>query len=281
MLLVAIAGISLGWMAWKVDRARSQRAVVAQLSKMNVEIIYDYQIEAMTSGRGNSAPPGPKWLNDLLGKEYFAEVYSVTVYDPQVTDETIALIARLPEVAVVHFNSFKPATPTNEGTGITDGGFIHFAGMHNLEDVCVSSDRITGSGLVHLTGLTRLKKLLVHGWATDASLKHISKLDRLEFLGASEVAQITDSGLAHIAQLHNLRFLHLGRDKPFSRFRQDFTMPNYMKITDEGLVNLYGLKNLEFLCLDAEVTQEGIEKLRKALPKCRVEWNYEGPNDPR
>ena len=258
LLLVVVIAIPMGW---KVNRARNQRVVVAELQTMHAEIVYDYQIVKVKGGwdYGNLPPPGPIWLTDLLGKEYFFDVYSVGVWGPYVTDETLALIAKLPEVADVSIGGQNR---------ITDGGLAHFAGMHNLEEVMLFSDRITGTGLVKVTGLKRLTKLGASGWITDASLAHISKLERLEVLWLYEAAQITDKGLAHIAKLTKLRSLVIGGGRD-----------DLMKVTEKGLANLYGLKNLEFLFLNtAEVTQAGIDKLQKALPNCQIKWNPKGSN---
>ena len=263
MLLVVVIAIPLGW---KVNRARNQRVVVAELQKLTVtDIAYDYQFVAMKNGRGKSLPPGPGWLIDLLGEEYFVEVVQIAVDDPQVTDETIALIARLPKIERVTLKSDR----------ITDGGLVHFAGMHNLEVVTLYSNRITGAGLVHLAELKRLKWLDVWGWATDDSLEHISTLKRLENLHVIEPSQVTDRGLANVAKLTNLQSLHLGNDP-----RNTAGLQDYIKITDAGLGNLYGLKNLVSLRLNTtQVTQTGIDKLQKALPNCKIEWNPMRPND--
>ena len=269
MVFVALAGIPLGWVGWKVDRARNQRLVVAELQKLHALFQYDYQIitkNGVQSYRNLAQPPGPEWLTAFLGKEYFVDLYSVTVGGLQVNDETLALIARLPEVEILKF------TPV---TGITDTGLVHLAGMHKLEVIALSSDHITGAGLVHLAKLNRLKWLDVSGWATDASLEHISTLKHLEVLHVFKESQITDRGLANVAKLTNLQSLHFGSDGKYSAILQD-----YMKITDEGLIHLYGLKNLESLSLNTmHVTQAGIDNLQKALPNCKIEWNPTGSID--
>ena len=264
MLLVALAGIPMGWVGWKINRARNQGAVVAELQKMNAKFLYDYQVVRKNGdlAYGHLQPPGPKWLFDLLGKEYFIEVSQVTIIGQQATDETIALIAKLPGVLRVNLSTRR---------GITDSGLIHFAGMHNLEVVNLDSDRITGTGMVHLEGLRRLKSLGASGWITDASLEYISRLERLEVLNIADVAQITDIGLAHIAKLHNLKSLRLGSNGPYSASHRDG-----MRITDAGLVNLYGLKNLEVLILNAQATRTGMDKLRKALPNCQTRCYLNG-----
>ena len=196
MLLVAIVSIPLGWVGWKINRARNQRAVVAELKKLYADITYDNTL-VFATGRHAANPQGPKWLIRLLGEDYFVEVRGVT-YDgsqvsdddgSEITDETLSLIARLPEVL----------------------------------DVVIC----TGTG------------------------------------------QITDKGLAHIAKIRKLKFLRLGNHDQVSNRLQDS-----MKITDEGLVHLYGQRKLNYLSLNSlHVTQSGIDKLRKALPNCKIQWN--------
>ena len=271
LLLVVVIAIPL---AWKVNRARNQRAVVAELRKLNAQIDYYhgyehyYEMEATKGVQRFVPPPGGKWLHDLLGREYFVEVIQVTVDGPQVTDDTLALIAKLPYVKYVSLNS---------ATGITDIGLAHLARMHNLEGVTLFSNRITDTGVVHLTGLTQLKILWAGGWITDSSLEHISKLEGLERLKIDGATRITDRGLAQIAKLDNLQRLHLGGGAKSSANPQDYT-----RITDGGLVTLYGLKNLEFLSLNTtEVSQAGIDKLKESLPNCKIEWNHKDPSDKR
>ena len=264
LLLVVVIAIP---MAWKVNRARNQRIVVAELEKLNAEIYYDYQSVPTARGRAILQPPGPNWLIDLFGKEYFVEVVKVAVDNPHVNSETIALISRLPEITEVDFGS---------NTRITDSGLANLVGMDNLKRVCLDSDRITGAGLIHLNGLKRFSELWASGWITDASLEHISKLERLEVLNIAEAAQITDRGLAQIAKLTNLRYLVID-----SSSWEDYGKRDYMKVTEEGLAHLYGLKSLETLSISGiRGTQAGIDKLRKALPHCGdVRWNVKGEYD--
>ncbi len=251
LLLVVVVAIPLGW---KVNRARNQVQVVAELEKLNAWFKYDYEIR--------KTEPGPKWLIDRLGKEYFVEVIQVTVGGPQVSDETISRIARLPKLEYVNL---RPSSK------ITDKGLVHFAGMHGLQGVDLFSDGISGAGLVNLTGLERLKSLSISGWATDASLGHVATLSRLESLWLHEAVEVTDEGIAQIANLTNLRGLRLG-----GRW-DDSGIQDSMKITDQGLETLYGLENLEFFHLDTvNVTQAGIDKLGETLPNCEIEWNSKG-----
>jgi hypothetical protein len=98
-----------------------------------------------------------------------------------------------------------------------------------------------GSGLISDVGLRKV--------AAHPELKQLKQL----FL---KDTKITNKGLFHLVQLKQLEFLSLAGCK---------------KISNEGLKALYGCKNLKVLRLKgAAVSAEGIAKLRKALPNCRI-----------
>jgi hypothetical protein len=87
-------------------------------------------------------------------------------------------------------------------------------------------------------------------------LEHLPSLSRLKRLQLG-ILPIDDSDLAWLAKLARLEHLTL-------------YMPG---LTDAGLVHLESLQNLRFLEMDyTSVTQSGIDRLQRALPKCRIEW---------
>ena len=89
---------------------------------------------------------------------------------------------------------------------------------------------------------------------TDEGLVYLKKLTSLEYLNLW-ATQVTDAGLEQLEGLANLLQLYLMNTQ----------------ITDTGLVHLKGLTNLEELVLDnTQVTDAGVEKLRQALPGCRI-----------
>ncbi len=65
-----------------------------------------------------------------------------------------------------------------------------------------------------------------------------------------------DSGLEHLEGLSKLEVLLL----------------SYTKVTDAGLEHLKGLTSLKVLDLyyRTKITDEGVQKLQTALPKCRI-----------
>ncbi len=69
-------------------------------------------------------------------------------------------------------------------------------------------------------------------------------------------ATFTDSGLKEVAEFKNVTIIDLGR----------------MRITDAGIEHLTKFKKLKFALLhETNISKEGFAKLRKALPRCRVE----------
>ena len=88
------------WLAVISQRARNQRRSIQELLKFNaptqfvdatgntiplpfpVTIQYDYQIPDDLNFDEDAEPPGPRWLRDQLGLDYFASVTSVNVIYP-------------------------------------------------------------------------------------------------------------------------------------------------------------------------------------------------------
>jgi hypothetical protein len=68
--------------------------------------------------------------------------------------------------------------------------------------------------------------------------------------------QVTDNGLVHLQGLTKLHDLSL----------------MFTHVTDAGLEHLKGMVQLQFLDLRANdrITDDGVEKLKRALPKCKI-----------
>ena len=101
---------------------------------------------------------------------------------------------------------------------------------------------------------------------TEIGLKKIGELKNVTFVDLSQT-KITDSALKNFSNAKSLRYLSL----------------QHTQITDAGLENLHQLTVLQELVLgstlkvltpknlkETPVTEAGVEKLRKALPECRI-----------
>jgi Leucine-rich repeat (LRR) protein len=103
--------------------------------------------------------------------------------------------------------------------GLSDKGVAQLQGLQNLKRFDLRNEsftatepkapRITDAGLKHLAGLTKLEYLNLQGQhITDVGLKHLSGMTHLESLALS-FSGITDKGLRHLEGLRKLRNLHL------------------------------------------------------------------------
>src|SRR4029077_18430243 len=95
MLLVVLIAVPIGL---KTNQVRNQRLVVAEIESLGGHVMWAYE-------PSRSEPPGPNWLRRLLGDDFFAEIYHVTIDNPGVTDETIGSIAELPNLCSLYFES--------------------------------------------------------------------------------------------------------------------------------------------------------------------------------
>ncbi|MCH8922648.1 MAG: leucine-rich repeat domain-containing protein, partial [Planctomycetes bacterium] len=90
----------------------------------------------------------------------------------------------------------------------------------------------------------------------DADLIHVRGFGELEDLDLFAQSKLTDAGLKNLTGLTHLKRLDLSYNN---------------KITDAGLEHLKGLKNLQSLDIQyTDVTDAGVKKLQRALPKCKI-----------
>jgi internalin A len=87
----------------------------------------------------------------------------------------------------------------------------------------------------------------------DADLASFKRLSSLYYLDV-QFTQVTDAGLVHVKGLNGLRFLNL----------------RGTRVSDAGLVHLKGLTSLKFLVVGTQVTDAGVDGLKRALPTLEI-----------
>ena len=118
-----------------------------------------------------------------------------------------------------------------------DAGLQHLKVMHQVEQLWLIDTDVTDSGLQHLEGLSQLRVLALENTHPPT----------------------TDVGLEHLKALRHLKELYLGDTQ----------------VTDAGLEYLKGLSELQVLYLNNTlVTAVGVDRLQKALPKCRIVYGH-------
>jgi Leucine-rich repeat (LRR) protein len=216
LIFVTVAGCSIGWLGIKVQEARRQEAAVAAIQQLSAMVIYDYQYGHDLHDKSDIAtPPGPLWLHDLLGDDFFRNVYEVDLGNTlggQITDDNLKPLRGLRRLKKLDLYRAP----------VTDAGLEHLAGLDQLETLSLSYSRITDAGLRHLEGLAQLKQLELHNTqVTDTGLESLRGLTNLEELGLGET-KITDIGLEYLQGLTQLKKLHLA----------------YTQVTDAGVAKL-------------------------------------------
>jgi len=109
------------WLAVTANRARKQRAAVGVIEGLGGRVYYDYEesdpVRWMLIPAGaikKPQPPGPVWLRELIGEEYFVSVTQV------------------------YFS---------HNTQITDAGLEHLRGLTNLRQLLLACDKLTYEGV--------------------------------------------------------------------------------------------------------------------------------------
>jgi serine/threonine protein kinase len=115
------------------------------------------------------------------------------------------------------------------------------------------------SSLQEVSGLTRLRELLLKNTRlSDAVFRHLIDLPNLETLGLAGTSLTDDSLKSAVNRFKTLRVLDLR---------------GVNGITDAGLKHLSQLPNLDHVQLTGtSATAAGVADLRKALPRCLVDW---------
>jgi hypothetical protein len=71
---------------------------VEVIVKFGGDAVYDYQL-----GKLNPEPPGPLWLQELLGDDFLCDIVGVNLYSTQVTDAGVSKLQQaLPNCRIEH-----------------------------------------------------------------------------------------------------------------------------------------------------------------------------------
>jgi Leucine-rich repeat (LRR) protein len=214
---------------------------------------------------------------------------------------------QITDAGLAHLRELNLHSLNLSGTNITDAGLVYLKGLDDLQSVDLSGTRVTGTGLEQLKDMPRLQKLslkdapvadaglkdaaaltklnrlqldLTGTQITDAGLEHLQGLTNLRMLGLSRT-RITDAGLKHLKGLAKLENLALsgtkvtgaGLDPPEGLANLGFLFLNETPIADADLEHLKGYTKLGYLDLKkTHVTKAGAEQLKKALPRCNIDW---------
>ena len=168
------------------------------------------------------------------------------------------------------------------GTRVSDAGLANFKDCKDLMLLKLGSPQVSDAGLAHFKGCKNLGYLgLINTKVTDAGLANFKDCTNLAWLGLDNT-QVTNAGIAHFTDWENLAELHLSSaqisDAGLAHLKDCKNLAHLFlagaQVSDAGLAHLKGCKNLTWLVLlQTKVTAAGIDDLKKALPKCKIEWD--------
>lgn len=129
VMLIAIAAVVV-----LVDRARLQRAAVNRVHDLGGWYMYEHLLEEPAE------PPGPGWLREISGDEYFLKVVGVSLSDTRVGDDDLALLAGLPGLKHLWLDN----------TSISDRSLRYIGWLPHLEELSIRGCRISKVGTAKL-----------------------------------------------------------------------------------------------------------------------------------
>ena len=161
--ILVVVTVLCGLLGWNVQRARTQRQVVAWVHEKGGTVCYGYEFQSRVGSR--RAPPPErsltKWLCRFLGDDFCSSVYEVDLHETDVTDADLERLAALVELRALNL------------------GFT----------------QVTGPGLAHLKPLSRLEYLSLHG-CPHLEASFIEPLKQMPGLRLLELDGMADSDFA-------------------------------------------------------------------------------------
>lgn len=192
--LVVIVVLAI-WMGWFIRKVNVQRGAVAAILRAGGSVHYDAEYDI---GNGlQRRVLAPRWLTESLGIDFCSTVDMVS-YQRTGADELAGHVAKLPGLHTVDF-------------GLSD---LSDAGLSQLRDLdltrlLLSKTKVTDAGIRHLHGMTKLELLDLDKTSVgDGAMANLTSLPKLSFLLASDT-QVGDLGANSIAKFPTIKVADL------------------------------------------------------------------------
>jgi len=205
---------------------------------------------------------------------------TVSFSDIRAKDADLLHLKALSNLGGVDLHSHSEEYAGFNEVHVTGAGLAHLGGLTKLEELNLLGTNDTDAGLAHLKNLKELRYLnLGYTKVTDAGLAHLAKLTSLESLSLEGAHEITDAGLLHLRGLSKLKHLHLDCTnvgdpglKHLERLASLRSLHLYgAKVTDAGVGHLAKLDTLRTLQVRrTQITAAGFARLHKALPNAEI-----------
>jgi hypothetical protein len=163
LLLITAVGV---WVGMQANAARQQRAAVKAILAAGGNLDFDYQETPIPPGESallaldaNAPPPGPNWLRNSIGDDYFRNVITVTLKNSSIKESDWARIAHLSHLKTACFYDVQIVGADGLPRRIRDSDLSILAGLHGLVQLTVQGGQVDGPGLKYIPNPQGLKSL--------------------------------------------------------------------------------------------------------------------------
>ncbi|MBM4070443.1 MAG: hypothetical protein FJ271_16035 [Planctomycetes bacterium] len=172
----------------------------------------------------------------------------VSLFGSAITDTDLASLSNCRELTGLDLH----------GTQVGDAGLAHFKDCHKLTHVGLAGTKVGDAGLANLKDCKDLIELnLYQTKVTDAGLANLKDCKKLVVLFLFNT-KVSDVGFLHLKGCKELKNLSLA----------------HTAIGDSTLELCGHFSKLSFLeVVNTKVTEQGVKKLAKALPDCKITWD--------
>ena len=259
LIAITLATIAFAWCRSQMIKARWQRELAAAVEAAGGTVYYDWEnrtspnrlwklnvtLETLPMQQGS--PPGPQWLREWIGDEYFQEIVEVDLIMT-----TAFIFSRLPTAVL---DLIESADDNDDAKTIVPDDPPDDYDYEAEDRRLVAEERRLMNDVLQKIGRVPSVRYLYLGegrYVDDAMLVPLKNLHKLEELDLSD-QDITGEGLIHLSSLEKLRWLDLSGTP----------------LSDAGLYHLREFKNLEYLDLGGTmITGRRLGYLRE-LPRLR------------
>ncbi|MBL9125422.1 MAG: hypothetical protein JNG90_17420 [Planctomycetaceae bacterium] len=189
LLAVTCCALALGWTA---HRATRQRDLIRSLAGGRSQVYYDFQVTADGALDPRRASPLPAWLVHSLGLDLWHDVAWIRLAGCEVTDATLAAVARLPHVEELHLVE----------TSVSEGGLAALAQMRGLKVLTLNTPEVGDALVAQLAELPELRELeIFSALVTDRCVERLADCGTLERLWFEDT-EVTERALEDFRVQH-------------------------------------------------------------------------------
>jgi Leucine-rich repeat (LRR) protein len=257
--LLALITLFAIWFGWATNEAHKQRTAVAWITEWGGTALYDYEFDqnGFRLGRHDVDLPGPRWLRELLGRDFFGNVVQVELPRRRVDDLS-------PLSPLDHLNALDLSeTQATELTALAE--------LEGLEYLNVSNTQIRD-----LSALGTWRKLRCL-WADETQIHDLTPLSGCNVLNALNLRATQVRDLTPLSALTSLKTLDLSEtrvdDVSVLRGLGNLRILDLSSTPTHDLSPLAKLRTLEHLWVGggiSPITPDDVAALEAALPNCTI-----------